>query len=45
MGAAGNVEKQAMRGIERYQRGEAVAPTGDVAQCPGVGRCIGIEHP
>ena len=44
MGAAGNVEKQAMRGIERHQRREAVAPVGDIAQRLGVGRCIGIEH-
>ena len=44
MGAAGNVEKQAMRGIQRHQRREAVAPGGDVAQRLGVGRRIGIEH-
>ncbi len=45
MGATGNVEKQPMRGVQRHQRGEAVAPEGDIAQRPGVGGCIGIEHP
>ena len=45
MGAAGDVEKQAMRGIERHQRREAVAPVGDVVQQAGVGGFIGIEHP
>ena len=44
MGAAGNIEKQAMRGIQRHQRGEAVAPGGDIAQRFGVGNLIGIEH-
>ena len=44
MGAAGNVEKQAMRGIQRHQRGEAVAPVGDIVQRLGVGGLIGIEH-
>ena len=44
MGAAGDVEKQAMRSIERHQRREAVAPVGDVIQRPGVGGFIGIEH-
>ncbi len=45
MGAAGDIEKQAVRGIQRYQRREAVAPVGDVIQRLGVGRLIGIEHP
>ena len=45
MGAAGDVEKQAMRGIERHQRREAVAPVGDVVQQVGVGGFIGIEYP
>ena len=44
MGAAGDVEKQAMRGIERHQRREAVAPVGDVIQRSGIGHFIGIEH-
>ncbi len=44
MGAAGNVEKQAMRRIQRHQRRKTVAPGGDVAQRFGVGGCIGIEH-
>ena len=45
MGAAGDVEKQAMRGIQRHQRREAVAPVGDGIQRPGIGGFIGIEHP
>ena len=32
MGAAGDVEEQPMRRIERHQRREAVAPVGDVVQ-------------
>ena len=44
MGAAGDVEEQAMRRIERHQRREAVAPVGDVVQRFGVGGFIGIEH-
>lgn len=32
MGAAGDVEKQAMRRIERHQRRKAVAPVGDIVQ-------------
>jgi hypothetical protein len=44
MGAAGDVQEQPVWGIERYQRREAVAPVGDVLQCPGVRRHIGIEH-
>ena len=45
MGAAGDVEEQAMWSIERHQRREAVAPVRDIIQCPGIGRFIGIEHP
>ena len=32
MGAAGDIQEQTMRRIERHQRREAVAPVGDVAQ-------------
>jgi hypothetical protein len=45
MDTAGDVEKQAMRSIDRHQRREAVAPVGNGIQSPGVGRFIGIEHP
>jgi hypothetical protein len=34
-----------MRRIQRHQRGEAVAPTGDGVQRLGVGGFIGIEYP
>ena len=44
MGAAGDVEKQPMRRIERHQRGKTVAPVGDVVQNGGIGGGIGIEH-
>jgi len=44
MGAAGDIEKQAMRGIQRHQRREAVAPVGDGIQRVSVGGFIGIEH-
>ena len=44
MGAAGDVEIQPMRGIERHQRREAIAPVGDIAKRLGVGDRIGIEH-
>jgi len=44
MRATGDVEKQAVRRIERHQRREAVAPVGDVIQCLEVGGFIGIEH-
>ena len=44
MGAAGDVEIQPMRRIERHQRREAVAPVGDVIERLGVGDLIGIEH-
>ncbi len=43
MRATGDVEKQAMRRIERHQRREAVAPVGDVIQQFGVGGLIGVE--
>ena len=42
MGAAGDVEKQPMRRIERDQRRETVAPVGDVFQRLAVGRLVGI---
>ncbi len=45
MHTAGDVEKQAVRGIERHQRREAVAPTGNGIQRVDVGGLIGIEHP
>jgi hypothetical protein len=45
MGAAGDVEQQAMRGIERHQRGETVAPFGDGVQRVRVGSFIGIIDP
>lgn len=44
MHAAGNVEQQAVRGIQRHQRREAIAPAGDGVQRLGVGGCIGIVH-
>ena len=44
MDAAGDVEKQAMRGIERHQRREAVAPVGYGIQRVDVGGFIGIEY-
>ena len=44
MRAAGDVEEQTMRRIERHQRGETVAPVGDVVQGFGVGGRIGVEH-
>jgi hypothetical protein len=44
MRAAGDVKEQAMRGIQRHQRGEAVAPVGDGAQRLRVGGLVGIEH-
>ena len=44
MGAAGDVEKQAMRGIERHQRRETIAPIGNLVQHLDVGRFIGVEY-
>ena len=44
MGAAGDVEEQAVRGIERHQRREAIAPFGNGIQRLGIRSFIGIEH-
>ena len=44
MGAAGNVEIQPVRRIERHQRREAVAPVGDIVERLSVGDLIGVEH-
>jgi hypothetical protein len=44
MRAAGDVEKQAMRRVERHQRGEPVAPVGDGVQRLGICCGVGIEH-
>jgi hypothetical protein len=44
MNAAGDIEQQAMRGIQRHQRREAVAPTGDGVQRENIGGFIGIEY-
>jgi hypothetical protein len=44
MGAAGDIEKQAIWRIERHQRREAVAPVGDVFQCLAVRGLVGVEH-
>ena len=44
MGAAGDVEIQPMRRIERHQRREAVAPVGDVVERLAVGDLVGVEH-
>ena len=44
MGAAGDVEEQPVRRIERHQRREAVAPVGDVLQRLAVGGFIGVVH-
>ena len=44
MRAAGDVQEQTMRRIERHQRREAIAPVGDAAQGFAVGYLIGIEH-
>jgi hypothetical protein len=43
MDTAGDVEKQAMRGIQRHQRRETVAPRRNGVQRLGVGGFIGIE--
>jgi hypothetical protein len=45
MDTAGDVEKQAMRSIDRHQRREAVAPVGNGIQRAGISGFIGIEHP
>ncbi len=44
MGAAGDVEIEPMRRIERHQRREAVAPVGDVVERLAVGDFVGVEH-
>ena len=44
MGAAGDVEEQPVRRIERHQRREAIAPVGDIVQRLAVGGLVGIEH-
>ena len=44
MHAAGDVEQQAVRGIERHQRREAIAPTGDGVQRADIGGFVGVEH-
>ena len=44
MGAAGDVEIEPMRRIERHQRREAVAPVGDVFERLAVGDLVGVEH-
>ena len=42
MGAAGDVEEQPMRRIERHQRREAVAPVGDIFQRLAIGGLVGV---
>ena len=44
MGAAGDVEIEPVRRIERHQRREAVAPVGDVIERLAIGGLVGIEH-
>jgi hypothetical protein len=44
MCATGDIEEQPVRGIERHQRREAVAPIGDVAERLRIGHDIGVEH-
>ena len=44
MRAAGDVEEQAVRGIQRHQRREAVAPVGDGVQRLRIRGLVGIEH-
>ena len=44
MRAAGDIEEQAMRGIQRHQRREAVAPVGDGVQRLRIGGFIGVEY-
>ena len=44
MRAAGDVEEQAVWGIQRHQRRETVAPVGDGVQRLGIGGLIGVEH-
>src|SRR5437868_620895 len=42
MGAAGNVQEQPVRQVERHQRREAIAPVGDVLQRLAVGGLVRI---
>src|ERR1700744_2716986 len=44
MGTASDVEKQAMRRIERHQRREAIAPVGYIVQQFGIGGFVGVEY-
>ena len=44
MGAAGDVEEETMRRIERHQRREAVAPVGDVFERLAVSGLVGVVH-
>ena len=44
VGAAGDIEIEAVRQIERHQWGEAVAPVGDVFERLAVGDFVGVEH-
>jgi hypothetical protein len=44
MGAAGDVQEQAVGRIERHQRREAVAPVGNMIQRFAIGSLIGVEH-
>ena len=44
MRATGDVEEQAVRGIQRHQRREAVAPVGDGVQCLRIRGLVGIEY-
>ena len=43
MGAAGDVEKQAVGAVERHQRRVAVAPVGEAFEQPAVGLRIGLD--
>lgn len=44
MGAAGDVEKQAVRPVQRYQRGVAVAPVGKAFEQAPVCFRIGLDN-
>ena len=43
MGAAGDVEKQAVGAVQRHQRGVAVAPVGKAFEQAAVGLRIGLD--
>ena len=43
MGAAGDVEKQAVGPVQRHQRGVAVAPVGEAFEQAAVGLRIGFD--